>query len=329
LAKLALTMACGPYDRMEALREGTIQPEGIDLRYIAIQSSPEIFARMIKTSSFDIAEMSLAHYLIMRSRGEFPFVAIPVFPSRVFRHGYIYINKNAGISRPKDLEGKCVGVQEYRQTAGVWVRGILQHEYDVDLSTIHWVEGGVNTPRAEDEDMDLRPVRALSMEIIPADRTLNDMLEAGEIDAYYGARRPDALDNGQNVIRLFPDYRTHEKAYYEKTGFHPVMHTLVMREDLYAEHPWVAEAMFKACEASKKLAVENMHYSGAQRLMLPWLYDEIAEMQALMGANAWAYGVERNRPLLEAFMQYLVEQAFLEAPTPIEDLFAPIVGWSE
>ena len=107
------------------------------------------------------------------------------------------------------------------------------------------------------------------------------------------------------------------------------MHTLVMREDLYAEHPWVAEAMFKACEASKKLAVENMRYSGAQRLMLPWLYDEIAEMQALMGANAWAYGVERNRPLLEAFMQYLVEQAFLEAPTPIEDLFAPIVGWSE
>ncbi len=329
MAKLALTMACGPYDRMEGLREGIIQPEGVDLRYIAIQSSPEIFARMIKTNSFDIAEMSLAHYFIMRSRGEFPFVAIPVFPSRVFRHGYIYINRNAGISSPKDLEGRRVGVQEYRQTAGVWVRGILQHEYDVDLSTIHWVEGGVNTPRAEDEDMDLRPVRELSLEIIPADRTLNDMLESGEIDAYYGARRPDALDRGKNVVRLFPDYRAQEKAYYEKTGFHPVMHTLVMREDLYRDHPWVPEAMFKACEASKKLAIENMRYSGAQRLMLPWLFDEIAEMQELMGANAWAYGVERNRPLLEAFMGYLVEQAFLEKPSPVDEMFTPIVGWSE
>lgn len=329
MKKLPLTMACGPYDRMEGLRDGTIQPEGIDLRYIPIQSSPEIFARMIKTNSFDIAEMSLAHYLIMRSRGEFPFVAIPVFPSRVFRHGYIYINRNAGISGPKDLEGKRVGVQEYRQTAGVWVRGILQHEYNVDLLTIHWVEGGVNTPRAEDEDMDLRPVRELSLEIIPADRTLNDMLESGEIDAYYGARRPDALDNGENVDRLFPDYRAQEKAYYEKTGFHPVMHTLVMPEELYREHPWVPESLLKACEASKKLAIENMRYSGAQRLMLPWLFDEIAEMQALMGDNAWAYGIERNRPLLEAFMGYLVEQAFLEKPSPIDEMFTPIVGWSE
>ena len=229
----------------------------------------------------------------------------------------------------RDRRISKAGGQEYRQTAGVWVRGILQHEYDVDLSTIHWVEGGVNTPRAEDEDMDLRPTRALSMEIIPADRTLNDMLEAGEIDAYYGARRPDALDHGQNVVRLFPDYRAREKAYYEKTGFHPVMHTLVMREELFAQHPWVAEAMFKACETAKKWAIEQMRYSGAQRLMLPWLFEEIAEMQALMGDNAWAYGIERNRPLLEAFMGYLVEQAFLEEPTPIDRLFAPIVGWSE
>ena len=329
MSNLPITFACGPYDRMEALSRGIVQPEGIDLRYIAIQSSPEIFARMIKTRSFHVSEMSLAHYFIMRLRGEFPYIAIPVFPSRVFRHGYIFVNRNAGIATAKNLEGKRVGVQEYRQTAGVWVRGILQHEFGVDLDTIKWVEGGVNEPRAPDDDMDLRPTRDLQIEIIPSDRTLNGMLEEGEIDAYYGARRPDALDNGQNVIRLFPDYRKLEKAYYRKTGFHPIMHTVVIREELFREHPWIAESLYKACEESKAWAVKQMKYSGAQRIMLPWLYDEIAEMEALMGGNAWAYGLEANRPILEAFMQYLVEQHFLETPAPIDDLFAPIISWSE
>jgi 4,5-dihydroxyphthalate decarboxylase len=314
---------------MEALNLGIIQPEGIDLRYIAIQSSPEIFARMIKTRSFDVAEMSMAHYFIMRLRGEFPYMAIPVFPSRVFRHGYIFVNSNAGISTAKDLEGKRIGVQEYRQTAGVWVRGILQHEFGVDLDSVKWVEGGVNEPRAPDEDMDLRPIRALNLEIIPGDRTLNQMLEEGEIDAYYGARRPYALDNGRNVARLFPNYRELEKDYYRKTGFHPIMHTVVIREELFQEHPWIAESLYKACEASKSWAMRQMKYSGAQRLMLPWLFDEIAEMEELMGKNAWAYGLEANRPILEAFMQYLVDQHFLESPSPIDDLFAPIVAWSE
>ena len=329
MTKLPITFACGPYDRMEALNLGIIQPEGIDLRYIAIQSSPEIFARMIKTRSFDVAEMSLAHYFIMRTHGEFPYMAIPVFPSRVFRHGYIFINKHAGISTAKDLEGKRIGVQEYRQTAGVWVRGTLQHEFGVDLDSVKWIEGGVNEPRAPDDDMDLRPTSDLSLEIIPGDRTLNDMLEAGEIDAYYGARRPNALDSGQNVVRLFPDYRELEKDYYRKTGFHPIMHTVVIREELFREHPWMAESLYKACEASKAWAMQQMKYSGAQRLMLPWLFNEIAEMEELMGKNAWAYGLEANRPILEAFMQYLVDQHFLEGPAPIDDLFAPIISWGE
>jgi len=329
VAKLPITFACGPYDRMEALNLGIIEPDGIELRYLAIQSSPEIFARMIKTRSFDVSEMSLAHYCIMRTRGDFPFVALPVFPSRVFRHGYIFVNTGSGIAEPRDLEGKRVGVQEYRQTAGVWVRGILQHEFGVDLGSIHWVEGGVNTPRAPDDDMDLRPVRDVPIEIIPPDRTLNDMLESGEIDAYYGARRPRALDTGRNVARLLPNYRELEKDYLRRTGFHPIMHTLVMREELYREHPWVAENLYKACEQSKAWALEQMRYSGAQRLMLPWLYDEIAEMDEVFGGKPWPYGLEANRAILEAFNTYLVEQHFLERALPIEELFAPIVGWSE
>ena len=329
MKRLPLTMACGPYDRMEALWQGAVQPEGIDLRYLPIQSPPEIFARMIKTQSFDVAEMSLAHYCIMRTRGDFPFVAMPIFPSRVFRHGYLFVSKSSGIKEPKDLEGKRVGVQEYRQTAGVWVRGILQHEYGVNLDTIHWVEGGVNEPRAPDHDMDLRPVRPISLELIPSDRTLNDMLEAGEIDAYFGARRPAALDKGKNVARLFPDYREREKDYYRRTKFHPIMHTLVIREDLYKQQPWVPESLFKACQEAKAWGLKQMQFSGAQRSMLPWLFDEIAEMLALMGADPWPYGLEPNRAILSAFVQYLVDQHFIEASLPIDELFTPIIGWSE
>lgn len=331
MSRLSLTMACGPYDRMEALAQGVIRPEGIDLRYIAIQSPPEIFARMIKTRSFDVAEMSMAHYMIMRTRAkeDFPFVAIPVFPSRVFRHGFIFVNKNSGIREPGDLEGKRVGVQEYRQTAGVWLRGILQHDYGVNLDKLQWVEGGVNEPRAPDDDMDLRPVRDLKIEMIPEDRTLNDMLEAGEIDAYFGARTPAALTSGKNVARLFPDYREREKDFYRRTGFHPIMHTIVIREDLYREQPWVPESLYKACEESKRWMLKQMRFSGAQRLMLPWLHDEIAEMDELMGSNPWPYGVQDNRKILEAFMSYLVDQHFLEEAAPIDDLFAPIINWSE
>ncbi len=329
MKKLQITLACGPYDRMEALNLGIIQPEGIDLRYIAIQSPPEIFARMQKTHSFDIAEMSLAHYMIMRSRSEFPFLAIPIFPSRVFRHGFIFINEKSGIQKPSDLSGKRIGVQEYRQTAGVWVRGILQHEYGVDLDSVRWVEGGVNTPRPEDDDMDLRPLGGMQIDIIPPDQCLSDQLESGQIDAYFGARRPDSFDRGKNVKRLFPEYRQEEKAYYKRTGFHPIMHTIVIREDLHEQNPWVAESLFKACQSAKNWALDAMKFSGAQKTMLPWLHEEIAEMHELMGNDPWPYGVEKNRKMLEAFARYLVEQHFLNQVPDIDSLFAPIIAWTE
>ena len=329
MAKLPVTFACGPYDRMEALHLGEVQPEGIDLRYIPIRSSPEIFARMAKTRSFDVSEMSLAHYMVSRIRGDFPYVAIPVFPSRLFRHGYIFVHSGAGIKSPKDLEGRRVGVQEYRQTAGVWVRGILQHEYGVDLDTIRWLEGGVNVPRKPDDEMDLRPIPEINLELIAAGRTLNDMLATGEIDAYFGARRPDALVAGGSVVRLFPDHREQERAYYRKTKIHPVMHTVVIRRDLFDREPWMAESLYKACEESKAWVLKEMRHSGAQRFMLPWMFDELAEMDELFGGNPWPYGLEANRHLLEAFVQYLAEQRFIEQTVPIEDLFAPIVSWSE
>jgi 4,5-dihydroxyphthalate decarboxylase len=177
--------------------------------------------------------------------------------------------------------------------------------------------------------MDLRPVGELKLEMIGPERTLSDMLEGGEIDAYFGARRPAAFDKGRNVTRLFPDYRAREKDFFRRTGFYPIMHTLVIREDLYRENPWIAESLYKACQQSKASALKNMRFSGAQRSMLPWLFEEIAEMDELMGRNPWPYGLEANRRMLEAFQGYLVEQRFLKAAKPVDELFTPIVDWTE
>ena len=188
MSDLPVTLACGPYDRLQALKEGVIKPEGIDLRYVEIQSPPEIFARMLKTHSFDVAEMSSAHYITMKARGDFPYIALPVFPSRLFRHGFIFVNRNSGISQPADLARKRIAVQEYRQSAGVWIRGILKSEYGVDFSDVTWLEGGVDTPRRFDETMDLRPAGDLNLQLIGPDKSISDVLASGECDAYFGAR---------------------------------------------------------------------------------------------------------------------------------------------
>jgi len=328
MPNLKLSVGCGPYDRTEALRSGSVQPEGIDLTYVPVQSPPEVFARMIKNHAFDFSEMSTSMYLTLRAKGEFPFIALPLFPSKVFRHGYIFINTKSGIRTAKDLAGKRVGVPEYRQTAAIWIRGILQHEYGVDMESIHWFEGGANAPR-EPDVLDLRPDRDIDIEFIGPDRTLNGMLETGEIDAMIGARRPFSLDTSPHVARLFPDYREVEKAYYRKTGIFPIMHTLVVNEELYREHPWVAESMYKAFEQAKQWCLEQMRFSGTIRYTLPWLFADIDEMAEVFGPDPWAYGLEANRPTLEALVQYLHEQRFLAEKVALEDMFVPIVTSNE
>lgn len=324
MARLQLTMACGPYDRMLALAEGRVRPEGIDLRYLAIQSPPEIFARMIKTRSFDIAEMSSVHYLTMRSQKRFPFVALPVFPSRLFRHGYIFLSRAAGITEPRQLEGKRVGIQEYRMSAALWIRGMLQDEHGVDWRSFDWYEGGVNNPRPPDETMDLRPTGEVSLRLIPPDRHLSGMLAAGEIDAYIGSRKPDSLKDSANVGRLFPDYRRRERDYWLKTGIFPIMHVLVVREALLAEHPWIAESLFAACQASKRLALERLRRSERMPYTLPFLGAAAAEIEELFDGDPWAYGIAANRKTLDALGRYLFEQGFVPQPIAIEPFFASV-----
>jgi 4,5-dihydroxyphthalate decarboxylase len=284
---------------------------------------------MVKNASFDISEMSASMYIILKAQGNFPFIALPIFPLRMFRHGFIFVNTGSGIKTPNDLEGKRIGVQEYRQTAGIWIRGILRSEYGVSFETAQWFEGGVNNSRPHDPAMDLRPQTDLSIQSIPANQTLSKMLEIGEIDALLGARAPNALGASPHVARLFPNYREVEREFYEKTGIFPIMHTLVMKENLYREKPWVAESLYKACEEAKAWCLKQMQFSGAIRYTLPWLLADIDEMVELFGRDPWPYGIEQNRRTLETLVQYLVYQHFLSKPVTLDEMFAPIVTWNE
>jgi 4,5-dihydroxyphthalate decarboxylase len=327
MSTLRLTLACGPYDRTEALRTGVVRPEGIDLLYVPIQSPPELFVRMITTQAFDASEMSCAHYLIHRDKGDFPFVAIPVFPSRMFRHGYIFVNAAADIGAPKDLEGKRVGVPEYSQTAAVWIRGFLQDEYGVRPESIRWYSGGVNAPGRPDTLVNT-PDAAVSITRV-ADRTLNDMLVDGSLDALIGARKPEALGRDQRVRRLFPNYRELEHDYFRETGIFPIMHTVVIREPLYQEQRWVADSLFKAFAQAKDWCLGQMRFSSSLRYTLPWLHADLEEMGEIFGADPWPYGLEANRKTLETLVRYLAEQGFLREPPALEGLFAPVTVLSE
>jgi 4,5-dihydroxyphthalate decarboxylase len=326
VANIPLTLACGPYDRTEALRTGIVQPEGIDLTYVPIQSPPEIFSRLIKKDSFDVSEMSAAVYFQLRSQDAFRYIALPVFPSRLFRHGYIFVNTGSGIREPKDLEGKRVGVQEYRQTAAVFIRGMLQHEYGVDPHAIHWLEGGVNAPRDFDAALDLRPSGDYSIDFIGSDKTLDQLLLAGEIDAVLGARSPSSFRSHPEVVaKLFPNSRQLEQDYYRRTGIFPMMHTIVMRQELHEAKPWISDSMYKAFAQAKDWCWQQMRFSGAARYMLPWLFDDIDELDRVFGGDPWPYGLEANRVTLEALNLYLVEQGLMPARLDLERIFAPIV----
>ena len=323
MANLSLTMACGPYDRTEALRNGAVQPEGIDLTYVTTDATPVLMDRALRDQEFDFSEMFLALHIARRSRGVDPFLAIPVFPSRVFRHGYIVINTNSGIKTPKDLEGKRVGLRSYRETAAVWIKGMLQHEYGVRLETIQWFSGGVNAPRRPDP-FDVETLGPVSPQFIPQDTSLNDMLVKGELDAFLGAAWPASFRTVPHVKQLFPNYREVEREYYRKTGIFPIMHAVVVKKSVYQIHPWVAQSIFDAMTEAKKWVLEQLHRGGTLRWMLPWLYDDIQQLYDLMGPDPWPYGVEANRHTLETLMSYLVEQGLIPQPMPLEELFVPV-----
>lgn len=326
---LKLTFACGLYDRMLDLYRGLVQPDGIELNFIAMDGTPGVratFDRMAGGLEFDIAEMSSSEFIARKAAGDSPLVAIPVFPSRLFRHGMIAINRKSGIKSPKDFEGKRVGVPLYTMTAAVWIRGHLQHDYGVDLSKIHWVEGAMNHPGAHGHPSVLPMLKPVQIERNDSGKSLSDLLEEGSIDATLGAMLPDAVHTNPDVVRLFPNYHDVERDYYLRTRIFPVMHLLALRRDVYEEHPFIASSLFDAMCQSKDNARGRMHDLGTLQYMLPWMTADLDELNDVFDGDAWPYGIEPNRPTLEALVGYLAEQAIIAHPLPIEDLFVPTFG---
>ncbi|MFQ5916051.1 MAG: ABC transporter substrate-binding protein, partial [Nitrospinota bacterium] len=298
MANLKLDFACADYDRTKYLEDGTVKPVGIDLNFIRLPVE-DIFWRMSKFQEFDASEMSFSAYLIFRSRPNPPFKAIPIFPSKFFRHSCVFINKNAGIQRPEDLKGKRIAVPEYAMTAIVWLRGTMHHEHGVDPTTVTWVTGGLEEwGRKERVQLKLPP--SIKVEPAPAPKTLNDMLDSGEIDALFTARAPSAFSRpGSNVVRLFPNYKEVEVDYYKRTGIYPIMHLVAIKESILKEHPWAAKSLFDAFCESKELALKNLESTGALAATLPWLIHEIEFSKQALGEDYWSYGVEANRTTIE------------------------------
>ena len=322
MAKLRPSVACWKYDRTRALLENHIPVDGIELTCLNLPVE-ETFFRMLRHQEFDVAEMSLSSYVMSLFMENPPFIAIPVFPSRLFRHSSIYIHRDSGIREPADLVGKRVGTPEYQLTAGVWIRGILSDEYNVPVTGTTYFTGGEEEPgRPEKLALSLPP--EIRIEAIPPTKTLSQMLDAGEIDALYAPRMPSAFVHGSgSVRRLFEDYQTVEQAYYFKTKIFPIMHTVVIRREVCDRHPWVAQSLYKAFDAAQRAAYQELYEAAALKIMLPWLIRHVEDTRRTMGEDFWPYGFKRNVHALSTFLRYSFEQGLSKWQLTPQELFAP------
>ena len=320
MAPLPLTLACGPYDRTRALADGRVPVEGVDLRYVPLDPE-EIFFRMLGHGpghgEFDVSELSLASYLLTHL-ADSPLVAIPVYPSRSFRHSGVYVSEKSGLTRPEELAGGTVGVAEYQLTANVWIRGILQEYHGVPARSVRYRTGGLNEPGREEKirldlpaDIDIAP--------IPPGETLADLLARGEIDAIYSPRAPE----GAGIRRLFADPRGAEQEYYRSSGIFPIMHVVVIQRRLYEANRWLAQSLTKAFSQAKMLAYADLQRTAALAVTLPWVREEYQATVRLLGEDFWSYGLDANRPGLETFIRYAGEQGMISRHPAPDELFAP------
>jgi 4,5-dihydroxyphthalate decarboxylase len=321
---MRLTFAGLDYlDRTRALVDGSVQPKGFELDCIRI-GPYELFQRVAKGVEFDVAEMSVSTQMSLVSQGDDRYVGLPVFLSRHFRHGYIFVHGPSDIEGPADLVGRRVGVPEYEMTAALWQRAILEHDHGLRPNQVTWVQGGEFRPGFVERQKTPLPTD-IAVELAPEDRTLHDMVATGEIDAVMCPHRPAAMGDGSGrVRRLFPDYVEREKEYYRRTGFFPIMHMTLVRRDLYEEHPEVAVALVEAFTEAKRLGWQRMLELGGLAVMLPWLTDEIEEIAGVMGPEHWRYGFQENYAILQAMCRYSFEQGLSVRALEPEELFAPV-----
>jgi 4,5-dihydroxyphthalate decarboxylase len=313
---LQLTLACGDYDRTHPLIDGSIRPEGIELNWLTLPHL-EIWIRMLNYYDFDASEISLASYTIARTLGK-PLTAIPVFPARAFRHSYIFINTKSGIRDPKDLMGKRMGLGEFQQTATVWMRGMLQHEYGVDLDQIEWFTW---TPRSR---MELELPKRYKVTQLRPDQKPDQMLFNGELDAIMvPSLFPSLFNPPPHVRRLFEDAPKVEAAYFKKTGIFPIMHAIALRQDVWEAHPWIARSLFKAFQRAKEDAYARLNDLSPYKISLAWFREPVSEQQQILGDDPWPYGFEKNRQVVETLVGYIYEQGLAERKVSVEELFAP------
>ncbi|MFN0161620.1 MAG: ABC transporter substrate-binding protein [Burkholderiales bacterium] len=320
--RLRLSFGCWDYDRTRALMDGRVVPDGIDLIYLNMPVE-ETFFRMLRNREFDLAEMSLSSYSVSLGKAERPFVAIPVFPSRFFRHSCIYVNAKAGIREPKDLIGRRVGVPEYQMTAPVWIRGILSDHYGVPIDSVTYMTGGEEEPNRDEKlKLDLPP----NIKVVPIGptQTLARMLAEGEIDALYTARMPSTYArNDGRVTRLFENYPEVERAYWRQTRRFPIMHTVAIRREVYEANRWIAQSLTKAFVQSQAMAYQALKETAALKAMLPWANAHVEEAVREMGEDFWPYGLAPNRETLATFLRYHHEQGLSRRLLKLDELFAP------
>ena len=319
---LRLSLACVPnYDRTGPLLEGRTQPEGIEFApRTAVTRPSELFRRIAQDGEFDVSEMSVSTFLVMLTRGDDRYVGLPIFLSRSFRHGFIFVNTNSGIGQPKELFHARIGVTEYQQTAAVWIRSFLHDDYGLHPEDLEWVEGGLEGYRPERLAVELP--KHVRLQRIQPGQNLDAMLQAGEIDALLGASVPPSFRQGvPHVQRLFPDYRAVERDYYRRTGYFPIMHMVVLRRAIYEQHPWVAHAIYDAFERVKTQALARLWEVGSLAVSLPWLLPDWEEVQTVFGGDAFPYGLAKNRATLEYLLGISHAEGLSARAVRVKELF--------
>jgi 4,5-dihydroxyphthalate decarboxylase len=321
MTKLTVSLAGCDYDRTRAIFDGRVQIKGCDAIPVAM-SPEEAFHRAFRFQEFDITELSLSNYMNVTAKGIGHYAAIPVFPSRLFRHSSIYIRSDRGIEKPEDLKGKIIGVPEYQMTAAVWIRGILEDEYGLRPSDMRWRNGGLEQPGRE-QKVKLDLPAGIELQAIPTTETLAQHLDDGRIDALITALAPSCFKKNPQVRRLFPDYRAAEEEYYRRTGIFPIMHVVGIRKSLLEQHPWLAVNTYAAFLEAKALCYRDQEKIGHLFTTLPWPVDELERARELMGPDFWSYGVQQNKREIEAISRYAFEQGLNARRLTAEDLFVP------
>jgi 4,5-dihydroxyphthalate decarboxylase len=327
MANLSLSFASWDYDLVRPLADGTVRPDGIELTFLRTFPA-ETFQRMIQHEEFDLCEMGFKYCEIVAGREDARFVGIPVFPVRLFPHSLIYVNKKSGIRSPKDLIGKRVGEPyAYGHDAAIWARGVLSDEYGVPIDSVTYCVGAIDEARRRNFSPLQPPPGNIRVEKIRDDQTLDGMLESGEIDALYCAMVPPCvLRNSANVGRLFEDYETVEQDYFRKTGIFPIVHFIALKRDIYRQHRWAAQSLYKAFKDAKAHTANFYRSQDGimhRQFMLPWLTAHQKRIRDAMGSDWWPYGLEHNRKTLETFLRYHHEQGFSARRLKPEELFAP------